>query len=128
MENGTAGATASGSSTAYKAVPGRSTLAMSNGLERLFSTPPSSRAVSRENSGSSVPGQTREWEVSTTEKRCKARALEAVHRELDEYLNDPLETFSRTERTPDGIEQRVVFDLLAFWQVCAISLISCCQS
>lgn len=116
--------TASGPiSTAYKAITEHSTLAVSSGLDRLFSTPASSRTVSRENSGSNASGRGREWEVSTTEKRSKARALEAVHRELNEYLDDPLETFSRTEQV-DGTGQRVVFDLLAFWEVCAIYLIS----
>jgi hypothetical protein len=44
--------------------------------------------------------------------------LESVHQELDEYLEEPLETFSRIERV-DGIEQVVVFDALTYWQVCA---------
>jgi len=43
------------------------------------------------------------------------------HRELDEYLEDPLETFSRIERV-EGVEKRVVFDLITFWQVCAAFL------
>ena len=116
-----AGATAGTSltSAAYKVVPERSTSAISSGLDRLFDTPTSNRMLSREASASGVPGQGREWEASAAEKRYKARALESVHRELDEYLNDPLETFSRTERV-DGIERRVVFDLLAFWQACAL--------
>ena len=103
-------------STAYKAVLDRSTSAISSGLDRLFGTPASSRAVSRESSSSSISGQTQQREATGAEKRRQARALECVQQELDEYLEDPLETFSRTERV-DGIEQRVVFDLLAFWQV-----------
>jgi hypothetical protein len=104
-------------STAYKAVPDRSTSAVSSGLDRLFGTPASSRVVSRESSSSSVSGQTQEQDVTGAEKRHQARALECVQQELDEYLEDPLETFSRIEQV-DGIERRVIFDLLAFWQVC----------
>ena len=104
-------------SATYKVVPEHSTSAISSGLDRLFDTPASSRTLSCESSASSVPGQRQDWEAGTAEKRCKTRALEFVHRELDEYLDDPLETFSRTERV-EGIERRAVFDLLAFWQVC----------
>jgi len=100
-------------STAYKAVPDHATSAISSGLDRLFGTPASSRTVSRESSGSSVPGQ-------------RTRALKGVRQELDEYLEDPLQTFSRIEQV-DGIEKRVVFDLLAYWQVRAIFSISCKQ-
>ena len=106
-------------SSAYKAVPERSTSAISSGLDRFFNTPTSTGLLSRENSASSADERWLEWEAITAEKRHKARGLEEVRRELDEYLEEPLETFSRTERV-DGIEQRVVFDLLAYWQVCTI--------
>jgi len=119
-----AGAAAGASSIVYKAVPDHATSGISSGLERLFGTPTSSKTVSRENSGSSVLGQGQELETSTGGKRRKARASDDVHRELDEYLEDPLETFSRIERV-EGVEKRVVFDLLTFWQVRAILSISC---
>jgi hypothetical protein len=47
--------------------------------------------------------------------------LESVHQELDEYLEEPLETFSKIERV-DGIEQTVIFDAITYWQVCATAL------
>ena len=117
VTSGTANATLT--SATYKVIPECSTSAILSGLNRLFDTPASSRTLSCESSASSVPGQQCEFEASTAEKQCKARALESVHRELDEYLDDPLETFSRTEQV-NGIERRVVFDLLAFWQVRAL--------
>jgi hypothetical protein len=118
------GATAGSVPASYKTVPNHSTLAMTSGMDRLLSAPASSRTLSRESSGSSTSDSTQEWGISTAEKRRKARASAAVCRELDEYLEDPPETFSRTEQV-DGIERRVVFDLLVFWQVCVSSPISC---
>lgn len=117
MANTAVAATRSPSSIAYKAVPEHSTSAISSGLSRLFGTS-ASQTLSRESSASSISRQRQEWEVSTTEQRHRARGLESVHQELDEYLEEPLETFSRIERV-DGIEQVVVFDALTYWQVCA---------
>ena len=107
------GTTIGARSSAYKAVPEHATSAISSGLDRFFGTPTSTGVLSRENSASSADG---EWEVIAAERRHKARGSEEDRREPDEYLEEPLETFSRTERV-DGIEQRVVFDLLAYWQV-----------
>ena len=108
------GANAGVPSTAYKVVAERSTSAISSGLDRLFG-----RTV-HENSASVASRQRQEWEVSTDERRGKARTLEDVRRELDNYLEEELETFSRIERV-NGIEQRAVFDLLAYWQVVQLS-------
>lgn len=121
-------ATANAPSAAYKAIPERSTSAISNGLDRLFGTTPSSRthSRSRESSVSSVPENRQEWEVSAAAKRHKARGYDDVNRELDDYLEEELEAFSRTEEV-NGIERRVVFDLLAYWQVRASIFISCRQ-
>ena len=116
-------ATASASLAAYKTVPKHATSNMSSGLDRLFGTPTSSRTLSRDSSASSIPGQRQVWEESTAEKRRRMRAMETVQRELDEYLDDPLETFSRAEQV-GGAEKRVIFDLLAFWQV-RLAPISC---
>jgi len=102
--------------TAYKAIPEHSTSAISSGLDRLFGTS-TRRAHSRESSPSRVSGQRREWEASAAKQREKTRGLDSVHRELDEYLEELLETFSRIERV-DGIERMVVFDILTYWQVC----------
>lgn len=115
--NATAATTAIRSSTAYKIVPERSTSAIASSLDRLFGT--SGGALSRENSLSSIPGQQQGWEVNTTEQRRKARELDSIRREFDEYLEEPLETFSKIEKV-DDIEQTVVFDILTFWQVWAI--------
>ena len=115
----TAGSIIGARSSAYKAAPERSTSAISSGLDHFFSAPTSTGLLSHENSASSADERWPEWEAITTEKRHKARGLEEVCRELDEYLEEPLESFSRTEQV-DGIEQRVVFDLLAYWQVCTI--------
>ena len=75
--------------------------ALSRGLGRVFGTSPSG-THSRETSVSSVSGQRQEWEVSISEQRRKARGLDSVHRELDEYLEEPLETFSRVEKVDGG--------------------------
>jgi hypothetical protein len=107
--------TISHSSTVYKAVPERSTSAISSRLGRLFGTP-TSGTLSRESSASSLSGQRHEWEVSASGQRYKTRGLEAVQQELDDYLEEQLETFSRTEEV-GGVEQTVVFDILAYWQV-----------
>jgi len=101
--------------TAYKTVPEHSTLAISSGLDHLFGTSASSRTLSREGSGSSASERREEWEASTAGRRHKARELECVHQELDEYLEEPLETFSRIESV-DGVERVVVFDILTYWQ------------
>jgi len=116
MSNAAVTTAVSHPSTAYKAIPEHSTSAISSGLDRLFGTPTSSRTLSRESSGSSDLGRREEWEASTAGKRHKARGLEDVCQELDEYLEEPLETFSKTERV-DGIERMVVFDILTYWQV-----------
>lgn len=116
MSNATVAAAVGHPSTAYKVVPEHSSLAISSGLERLLSTPASSRTVSRESSGSSALGRGEDWEASTAGKRHKARALKTVGEELDEYLEEPLETFSKTERVNDN-ECMVVFDILTYWQV-----------
>jgi hypothetical protein len=117
--NDTAAAAGSRSSIVYKAVPEHSTSAISSGLSRLFGNS-TSGTHSRESSASNVSRQRQEWEVTTTEQRHRARGLESVHQELDEYLEEPLETFSRIERV-GAIERTVVFDTLAYWQVRATS-------
>ena len=115
MANAIAGTTVDARSSAYKAVPAScSTSAISSGLDRLFSAPTLGGTRSRGNSPSSSPGR---LEPDTTIiERHRMRGLESVRQELDEYLEEPLETFSRIERV-NGIEQRVVFDLLTYWQV-----------
>ena len=119
--NATAASTASHSPTVFRAVPEHSTSAISSSLDRLFGNS-TSGSLSRESSASSISsGRRQEWEVSTAGQRRKARGLESVHEELDEYLEEPLETFSRIE-TVDGIGQTVVFDILTYWQVWAIVL------
>ena len=115
MTNAAAAATSNHSPTVYKAVPEHSTSAISSGLGRLFGTP-TLRMLSRESTASSVSGQRREWEVGAIRQRHKARGLDSVNQELDEYLEEPLEIFSRIERV-DGIERTVVFDILTYWQV-----------
>jgi len=122
LEFKTANATAGAPSSAYKTVPGSSSSALSSGLDRLFS-PASTGTHSRANSTPSAPRQRQELEEFTARERCKARGLAGVHRELEEYLEDPLETFSRTVRV-NGVEQRAVFDPLTYWQVRAVSSIS----
>jgi len=117
MANAATAATSSGSLAAYKAVPERSTSAISRGLSRLFSMSVSG-ALSRGGTAPSVSGQGEEWETITAGKRHKARELDSVHSELDEYLEEPLESFSRIERV-NGIDRTVVFDVLTYWQVCA---------
>ena len=107
--------TSTRSSVTYKAIPEHSTSAISSGLSRLFGTS-ATRALSRESSTPSFP----EWETSTAEQRHKARMLDSVRHELDEYLEEPLETFSRIKKV-DGIEQTVVFDILAYWEARLIS-------
>ena len=105
MANDVAATAGSRLSTACMAVPERSTSALSSSLGRLFGTP-----------APSTPGQTREWEDHTADQRHKARGLDSVRQELDEYLEEPLETFSRIVRV-NGIEQTAVFDILTYWQV-----------
>ena len=95
-------------STIYKAVPNRSTSAISSGLGRLFGT--------RESSVPRISQRRQEWEATTAHQRHKRRGLDSVNQELDEYLEDPLETFSKIERV-DGIERTVFFDALTYWQV-----------
>lgn len=120
MANTTAGGTGRTPSSAYKSVPGNSTSALSGGLDRLFG-PVSTGMPSRGNSSPSVSaGQRQEQESADARERQKARGLVGVHRELDEYLEEPLETFSRTERV-GGTEQRVIFDPLTYWQVRVVS-------
>jgi hypothetical protein len=109
--NAALAATASRPSAAYKTIPGHSTSAISSGLDRLFGTSATRERRSHESSPSR-----REWETSAAMQRERARGLRCVHRELDEYLKEPLETFSRIERV-DGLEQIVIFDILTYWQV-----------
>jgi len=103
MANVALAATANRPSTAYKAVPERSTSAISSGLNRLFGT-------------SAMCEETREGEVSAATQQEKARGLDSVRRELTEYLGDPVESFTRIE-TVDGIERVVIFDIITYWQV-----------
>ena len=116
MTNAAITATGGQSSTAYKAVPEHSTSAISSGLNRLFGTP-ALETHSRESPASSTSRQQQQWEASAAGQRHRARGLESVRQELDEYLEEPLETFSRIERV-NGVEQTVIFDTLMYWQVC----------
>jgi len=118
MANTTTGGAGGPPSSAYKTVPGNSTSALSSGLDRLFG--PVSTGTPGRNPAPSAPGQMQEQEAADVRERRKARGLVGVHRELDEYLEEPLDTFSRTEQV-DGTDQRVVFDLLTYWQVRAVS-------
>jgi hypothetical protein len=104
--------------TAYKALPEHSTSAISSGLNRLFGTSATHEALFDESSPLRVSGQRREQEVSVAKQQEKARELASIHRELDEYLGEPLETFSKIETQADGIKRMVVFDILTYWQVC----------
>jgi len=106
-----AAAAVSHAPTTYKAILKRSTLAISSGLNRLFGTPTSGGSTV-----TSVSGQSQEREASIAGQRSRARLLGGVHRELEEYLEEPLESFSRIERV-NGIQQTVVFDVLTYWQV-----------
>ena len=106
------------SSAAYKAVPDRSTSAIASGLNRLFNTP---TLRSHENSQSSVSGQQQSWETHMAEQRREARELECVHMELDQYLEEPLDSFTRVEMVGNNA-RTVIFDILAYWQVRTLPL------
>jgi hypothetical protein len=119
--NAAATTTVGRSQAAYKAVPGRSTSAIASGLNRLFGAPVSGGALSHEGHQSNIPGQRQEQGVSAAEQRRRIRYLDSVHAELDEYLEEPRETFTRTEGMNSG-EQTIVFDILTYWQVRTLSL------
>lgn len=102
--------------TAYKVVPERSTLAMVSGLDRLFGISTSDGGLSRESSLLGASGEQHELEASGAQQRRNAKALSDVQCELDEYLEEPLETFRKTEIV-DGHKAIVVSDVLAYWQV-----------
>ena len=95
----------------YKAIPEHCTAAVSSGLGRLFGA-----TTTRTHSREIISSREQMWEVSIAGDWHEARELESVHRELDEYLEEPLETFSRIERV-GSIEKVVVFDVLTYWQV-----------
>ena len=111
MANTPAMTTSTHSLTAYNAVPECSVSAISSGLSCLFSTT-TTRALSCESPTPSSP----EWETSAAKQQHEARMLDSVHCELDEYLEEPLETFSQIERA-GGVERTVIFDILAYWEV-----------
>ena len=119
--NAAATATVGRSQAAYKAVPGHSTSAIASGLNRLFGAPASGGALSHEGHQSNVSGRRQEQGVSAAEQRRRIRDLDSVHAELDEYLEEPRETFTRTENM-NSSEQTIVFDILTYWQVRTLSL------
>lgn len=115
MANAAAGTTISARSSAYKTVPERSTRAPgpSQAALTVCSVPPLRPRHPPARTPLLDKGQ--KWEGTAAGERHKARGSEDVRRELGEYLEEPLETFSRTEQV-DGAERRVVFDLLTYWQ------------
>ena len=114
--NTAAATAASHLSAAYRAFPEHHTLAIASGLTRMFGASNPNTVPSRETSPSSTSEQRREREGGTAERRRKSRELDDIHRELDEYLEEPLGTFMVTERV-DGNERTIFFDILKYWQV-----------
>ena len=114
MADDSVATTTTRSSTAYKVIPERSTAAVASGLDRLFATTPS-ETPSREHERSSS-GISNE-EANTAKQQRMARESDNVHRELDEYLREPLESFRRVEKAGDTVKT-IIFDVLGYWQVC----------